>query len=1080
MSTAPARDEFIRDVVISTTDGIVSVDEGGTVVFANQPIERLLGYDPEELVGEPIERLFPEAHRSPLESVRRASNGGTGTGDHGFTDASMVRADGREVPVTFTAETVEHDRKRFYTLTLRELAGDPEPREGSDLGRKVFEENNDAVLVFDPNADEFTEVNPRACELLGYSREELLSLGPSDVHPHQMEVFTEFVEGVVGDGSGLTDELSCRTADGNLVPVEVSASVVHLDGRQQVLANVRNISERVKQERELFRTIFEHSNDMILLMNPEEDEFVEANPKACELLGYSREELLSLGPSEIHPHEVETFTDFVEGVLESGSSWTDELSCYTADDELLPAEVSASAIEIDDQPHIIALVRDITERKAREQEREQYRRMVEAVGEGMYVADEDMRFTVVNEGMAELTGYDREELVGRHLADVLAGEAEDVDPEEYEPLMTEGPTSVVDRESARAARERLRAGDEEVVQLEAPIHTEDGGLVPVDVRTSELPTGAETGFRGTTGVLIDVSERKEHERRLEALTRASRELTGATDREEISRTALDAVEEILGFESSCIREFDPDTNSLDPVAMSDGAAELIESRPAFDLEASLAGQAYRREEPIVTGTDDRGLRTEEASLHLPLGDHGSLTIIAPGTDSIDDAQVNAAEVLAGTITAHLDRAERESTVRENNETVRRQRDQLDTLNRVNSLVQELIQELIEAGTRDDIEEQVCERLAESDLYRSAWVAETDVTGDGITGKTGAGVEDSYLEAVGRMSLDRVANGTVEEAIETGTVTTTRQYQISGGEPGSEPDAGAGGTSVDRMEATAAIPLGHRDRIYGVLVVTANDEDAFDKTIRSGLEVLGDTIGFTINAVQNEELLLSDELVELEFDVTDETCLAVYVSDRLDCYCRLEQAFLTDERNHVAYLRIDDAAPEAAREVVMSMETAVDCRVVNEGGEGVLLEVVRTASGSEVMMDVGATIQTATAESGEGTLIVEAPRTADVRGVVERYQAYNPESELVAKREVNRPLRAADEFRDSVTDGLTEKQKRAIKTAYYSGYYDWPRESTAEEVADTVGVASATLHQHLRRAEWKLLSAFFGEDDGAGA
>ncbi|MEF8778108.1 MAG: helix-turn-helix domain-containing protein, partial [Natronomonas sp.] len=45
-------------------------------------------------------------------------------------------------------------------------------------------------------------------------------------------------------------------------------------------------------------------------------------------------------------------------------------------------------------------------------------------------------------------------------------------------------------------------------------------------------------------------------------------------------------------------------------------------------------------------------------------------------------------------------------------------------------------------------------------------------------------------------------------------------------------------------------------------------------------------------------------------------------------------------------------------------------------------------------------------------------------------------------------------------------------AYFAGYFDWPRGSTAEEGADSMGVSSPTLHNHLRKAERKLLSSFF--------
>lgn len=48
----------------------------------------------------------------------------------------------------------------------------------------------------------------------------------------------------------------------------------------------------------------------------------------------------------------------------------------------------------------------------------------------------------------------------------------------------------------------------------------------------------------------------------------------------------------------------------------------------------------------------------------------------------------------------------------------------------------------------------------------------------------------------------------------------------------------------------------------------------------------------------------------------------------------------------------------------------------------------------------------------------------------------------------------------------------LETASGVGYYAWPRKATAEEVAAELGIASSTLHQHLRAAEGKLVAAFF--------
>ncbi|WP_418281928.1 PAS domain S-box protein [Halorubrum sp. DTA98] len=117
-----------------------------------------------------------------------------------------------------------------------------------------------------------------------------------------------------------------------------------------------------QEQRELFRKIFESSNDAILVTDLDKDTIRECNPQACELLGYTRTELCSLTPAEIHSGELPTYRAFVESVVEEGHGWIDELSCQTKTGERLDAEISASRLELNGRPHLLASVRDVTTR----------------------------------------------------------------------------------------------------------------------------------------------------------------------------------------------------------------------------------------------------------------------------------------------------------------------------------------------------------------------------------------------------------------------------------------------------------------------------------------------------------------------------------------------------------------------------------------------------------------------------------------------------------------------------------------------------------------------------------------------
>ncbi|NEQ51884.1 MAG: PAS domain S-box protein [Leptolyngbya sp. SIO3F4] len=121
-----------------------------------------------------------------------------------------------------------------------------------------------------------------------------------------------------------------------------------------------------------FRKIFEGSNDAIFVIDPAQDQILEANPRATELLNYSRQELLnSIKISQVHPDEMPKLMEFAQAVFHNGRGWTDELTCLTKSKAKLPAEISAAPIEFENRQCIIAMVRDISDRKRLDTKRKQ-------------------------------------------------------------------------------------------------------------------------------------------------------------------------------------------------------------------------------------------------------------------------------------------------------------------------------------------------------------------------------------------------------------------------------------------------------------------------------------------------------------------------------------------------------------------------------------------------------------------------------------------------------------------------------------------------------------------------------------
>ena len=112
-------------------------------------------------------------------------------------------------------------------------------------------------------------------------------------------------------------------------------------------------------------TCFEHSHEPAYVMDPEHSSVLAANDAGCNLLGYTREELLRTPISRIHPSELAELSELLERVLRDGRASTIKLTCRTKQGTFLPTEISLHALEIGGRIRILGLVKDRSEHRQR-------------------------------------------------------------------------------------------------------------------------------------------------------------------------------------------------------------------------------------------------------------------------------------------------------------------------------------------------------------------------------------------------------------------------------------------------------------------------------------------------------------------------------------------------------------------------------------------------------------------------------------------------------------------------------------------------------------------------------------------
>ena len=165
----------------------------------------------------------------------------------------------------------------------------------------VFEHANDAIFIVDIENDQIVSCNSAAEELVEYSREELRSMPASDLHPHNLDQFMAFADSVIEEGDGWTDQITCYCKSGDIIPAEMSASVVELDGRPHLVNHIRDTTDR--KEREWFEALIEHSSDLITVVKPD-GTIRYQSPSVDHILGYTPDELRDESFIEyVHPDD---------------------------------------------------------------------------------------------------------------------------------------------------------------------------------------------------------------------------------------------------------------------------------------------------------------------------------------------------------------------------------------------------------------------------------------------------------------------------------------------------------------------------------------------------------------------------------------------------------------------------------------------------------------------------------------------------------------------------------------------------------------------------------------------------------
>ncbi|RJQ40248.1 MAG: PAS domain S-box protein [Nitrospiraceae bacterium] len=285
--------------------------------------------------------------------------------------------------------------------------------------RSLSEESLAGIVIIQDGR--FKYLNPAMAGMLGYSREEML--GAATI----LELVADEDRALVkenllrrqsGEVQTIRYVFRAQKKDGSLAYLEVLGSCVPFEGRPAVMSTVLDITERklaeekLRESEESFKAIFDSAMDGILIADVKTLKFLTGNNAICRMLGYSSEEISTLGVTDIHtekdmPYVMEQFEKLARRELVTAN----DIPVKRKDGSIFYAEINSSSLTLKGRAYLIGIFRDITERKKSE---ELIRNILESVDEGFIIIDRDFRIISANRAFANEVKMPVEDVIGKH------------------------------------------------------------------------------------------------------------------------------------------------------------------------------------------------------------------------------------------------------------------------------------------------------------------------------------------------------------------------------------------------------------------------------------------------------------------------------------------------------------------------------------------------------------------------------------------------------------------------------------------------------------------------------------------
>jgi len=493
-----------RELVENVSEVIFSVDIQGCITYISPDMEHLTGYSTKEVIGTNITKhIIPEDLLDVLASINRILASGqneaveyrikikNGEIRNVVSSSNIILKNGQ--PAGLNGVIIDITQRKQSEEALRD----------AELKfRTIFDSASDGILLADAGNKRFTSANKKMYAMLGYTKDELLKLRVSDIHPQEsLPYVIDQFEKLARKEIAMAHDIPVIRKDKTVFFADVNSSSIILDGKEYLIGMFRDITERkameeaLRQEQQFLKSLLDNLPEIFYLFTYPENRLMLSNKQVETLLGFNAEEIHGRHVTEwFAPEYRDAILKAIDEVMEKGKN-SIEAPLLTKDGQQIPFFLTGAKFEVNEQSYFMGIGMDLTERKKAEENLKQSQLFNEAVINSipglLYLYDETGHLIQWNKQHEELTGYSGEEIKDRYILDWFGG----IEPD----------TSSIKKGMADVMAKGYGTA-------EARLTTKDGNSIPMYF------TGVKLNISGRDhllGIGTDITERKKAEKELE-------------------------------------------------------------------------------------------------------------------------------------------------------------------------------------------------------------------------------------------------------------------------------------------------------------------------------------------------------------------------------------------------------------------------------------------------------------------------------------------------------------------------------------------------------------------------------------